>query len=112
MSHDHDHDHRAFPTKALPEEQSSTARRSRATWEDSFDYVVVGSARVARSRRTRWRRRASPSLVEEGPWIRTRDFGESVYDAFRPCTATPGRSLRGAFVLPLIQGRCVGGSTG
>ena len=38
--------------------------------------------------------------------------GATCYGAFRACTATPGRrSSRGASYIPLIQGRCVGGST-
>jgi choline dehydrogenase-like flavoprotein len=51
-------------------------------------------------------------MVEEGPWVRTRDFGESVYDAFRHMFRDAGTQVvEGRSYIPLIQGRCVGGST-
>ncbi len=55
---------------------------------------------------------ASVALVEEGPWVKTRDFGESVYDAFSHLFRDVGTQvMEGRAYIPLIQGRCVGGST-
>jgi choline dehydrogenase-like flavoprotein len=113
MSHDHDHDHRAFPDEALPEGAIVDGAALTRDVEDSFDYVVVGSgAGGAVAAHTLAKAGFSVGLVEEGPWIRTRDFGESVYDAFRHMYRDAGTQVcEGRSYIPLIQGRCVGGST-
>ncbi len=55
---------------------------------------------------------ASVALVEEGPWVHTREFGERVYDAFRGLFRDAGTQvIEGRAYIPLLQGRCVGGST-
>jgi choline dehydrogenase-like flavoprotein len=113
--HDHDpsHDGHAFPDEDLPEgavvDGSSLAR----DLEDSFDYVVVGSgAAGAVAAHTLARAGFSVAMVEEGPWVKTREFGESVYQAFRRMYRDAGTQvLEGRSFIPLIQGRCVGGST-
>jgi choline dehydrogenase-like flavoprotein len=113
MSHDHDHDHQAFPDEALPEGAVVDGRALARDVEESFDYVVVGSgAGGAVAAHTLAKAGFSVALVEEGPWVRTRDFGESVYDAFRHMYRDAGTQVcEGRSYIPLIQGRCVGGST-
>jgi choline dehydrogenase-like flavoprotein len=113
MSHDHDHDHHAFPDEALPEGAVVDGAALARDMEESFDYVVVGSgAGGAVAAHTLAKAGFSVAMVEEGPWIRTRDFGESVYDAFRHMYRDAGTQVcEGRSYIPLIQGRCVGGST-
>ncbi len=113
MSHDHDHDHHAFPDEALPEGAVVDGATLARDLEESFDYVVVGSgAGGAVAAHTLAKAGFSVAIVEEGPWIRTRDFGESVYDAFRHMFRDAGTQVcEGRSYIPLIQGRCVGGST-
>lgn len=81
--------------------------------EDSFDYVVVGSgAAGAVAAHVLAQSGASVAIVEEGPWVRTRQFGERVYDAFRKMFRDAGMQvIEGRAYIPLLQGRCVGGST-
>ena len=111
--HDHDHDHHAFPDEALPEGAVVDGAALARDMEESFDYVVVGSgAGGAVAAHTLAKAGFSVAMVEEGPWIRTRDFGESVYDAFRHMYRDAGTQVcEGRSYIPLIQGRCVGGST-
>jgi choline dehydrogenase-like flavoprotein len=113
MSHDHDHDHHAFPDEALPEGAVVDGATLARDVEESFDYVVVGSgAGGAVAAHTLAKAGFSVAIVEEGPWIRTRDFGESVYDAFRHMFRDAGTQVcEGRSYIPVIQGRCVGGST-
>jgi choline dehydrogenase-like flavoprotein len=111
--HDHDHDHHAFPDEALPEGAVVDGAALARDVEESFDYVVVGSgAGGAVAAHTLAKAGFSVAMVEEGPWIRTRDFGESVYDAFRHMYRDAGTQVcEGRSYIPVIQGRCVGGST-
>ncbi|HEX3346061.1 MAG TPA: GMC family oxidoreductase N-terminal domain-containing protein, partial [Polyangiaceae bacterium] len=115
MSQDHpsDHDHPAFPDEALPEGAVVDGAALSRDVEESFDYVVVGSgAAGAVAAHTLAKAGFSVAMVEEGPWIRTRDFGESVYDAFRHMYRDAGTQVcEGRSYIPVIQGRCVGGST-
>ena len=123
MSQDHDHDHGhdqhhdahpgAFPDDALPEGAVVDGASLARDVEDSFDYVVVGSgAAGAVAAHTLARAGFSVAIVEEGPWVKTREFGERVYDAFRRMYRDAGTQvIEGRSYIPLIQGRCVGGST-
>ena len=120
MSHDHEHGHEhhdpSFPDDVLPEgavvDGAELGRAGRDV-EESFDYVVVGSgAAGAVAAHTLAKAGFSVAMVEEGPWVRTRDFGESVYDAFRRMYRGAGTQVcEGRSYIPVIQGRCVGGST-
>jgi choline dehydrogenase-like flavoprotein len=118
MSHDHDHDHhhddtRAFPDESLPEGAVVDGAALDRSVDESFDYVVVGSgAGGAVAAHTLASAGFSVALVEEGPWVKTREFGERVYEAFRRMYRDAGTQVvEGRSYIPLIQGRCVGGST-
>jgi choline dehydrogenase-like flavoprotein len=123
MSHDHDHDHdhssdrlaetHAFPDEHLPEGTVVDGADLARDVEDSFDYVVVGSgAAGAVAAHTLARAGFSVAMVEEGPWVKTREFGDRVYEAFRRMFRDAGTQVvEGRSYIPLIQGRCVGGST-
>src|SRR5580692_7352958 len=111
--HDHDHDHHAFPDDELPEGTVVDGAKLGRDVEESFDYVVIGSgAAGAVAAHTLARAGFSVAVVAEGQWVRTREFGESVYDAFRRMYRDAGTQVcEGRSYIPLIQGRCVGGST-
>jgi choline dehydrogenase-like flavoprotein len=118
MSHDHDHDHghdglTSFPDDALPEGSVVDGASLARDVEEAFDYVVVGSgAGGAVAAHTLAKAGFSVAMVEEGPWVKTREFGEKVYDAFRRMFRDAGTQvIEGRSYIPLIQGRCVGGST-
>jgi choline dehydrogenase-like flavoprotein len=111
--HDHDHDHDAYPDESLPEGTVIDGEKLERNVEESFDYVVVGSgAAGAVAAHTLASAGFSVAMVEEGPWVKTREFGESVYDAFRRMYRDAGTQVcEGRSYIPVIQGRCVGGST-
>ncbi len=118
MSQDHDHDHHEhdhahYPDDDLPEGSVVDGGTLERDVDDGYDYVVVGSgAAGAVAAHTLAKAGFSVAIVEEGPWVKTREFGERVYEAFRRMFRDSGTQvLEGHSYIPLIQGRCVGGST-
>jgi choline dehydrogenase-like flavoprotein len=103
----------AFPDELLPEGSVVDGARAGTAIEGAYDYVVVGSgAAGAVAAHVLAASGASVAIVEEGPWIKTRDFGESVGDAFARMFRDAGTQvMEGRAFIPVIQGRCVGGST-
>ncbi|HLK39593.1 MAG TPA: GMC family oxidoreductase [Polyangiaceae bacterium] len=81
--------------------------------EEVFDYVVVGSgAAGAVAAHVLAEHGWSVALVEEGPWVKTRQFGDRVLDAFQRMLRDAGTQvMQGRSYIPILQGRCVGGST-
>ncbi|MCA9584586.1 MAG: GMC family oxidoreductase [Myxococcales bacterium] len=81
--------------------------------DDAFDFVVVGSGAAGASAAYVLAEAGfSVGIVEEGPWLKTRDITEDVHTAFSKYTRESGMQvLRGRSFVPMIQGRCVGGST-
>lgn len=80
---------------------------------DIADYVVIGSG-AAGAIASFILAQAGHSVVilEEGPWVRTRDFGLDVYPAMKTMFRDLGASVAmGRAPFPVLQGRCVGGST-
>lgn len=80
---------------------------------DSFDVVVIGSgAAGAVAAHTFARAGLAVAIVEEGPWLKTRDVTDDVHTAFSRVMRQKGlQVLQGRAYMPMIQGRCVGGST-
>lgn len=80
---------------------------------DSFDVVVIGSgAAGAVAAHTLADAGLTVAIVEEGPWLRTRDVKEDVHTTFARVMRGQGMQvLQGRAFMPLLQGRCVGGST-
>src|SRR5688572_4615329 len=80
---------------------------------DVFDVVVVGSgAAGAVAAHTFVEAGLSVAIVEEGPWVKTREVKEDVHSMFARAFRLKGMQvLQGRAFMPLIQGRCVGGST-
>ncbi|MBV9950254.1 MAG: GMC family oxidoreductase [Myxococcales bacterium] len=102
-----------FPDEALPEGSVVDGEQATGDAEEAFDYVVVGSgAAGAVAAHALITSGASVAVVEEGPWVRTRDFGDGVYGAFKRMFREAGTQVvEGRSYIPLLQGRCVGGST-
>jgi choline dehydrogenase-like flavoprotein len=102
-----------FPDEALPEGAVVDGAQLADDVEEGFDYVVVGSgAAGAVAAHVLAKSGFSVAVVEEGPWVKTRDFGERVYEAFQRMFRDAGTQvIEGRSYMPLIQGRCVGGST-
>ena len=103
----------SFPDELLPEGSVGDGARAASNIEGAFDYVVIGSgAAGAVAAHVLAESGATVAIVEEGPWIKTRDFGESVGEAFGSLFRDAGTQvMQGRAYIPLIQGRCVGGST-
>lgn len=77
------------------------------------DYVVVGSGAAGSTVALDLARAGRDVLVlEEGPWLTTPDFPPDLYSALRDLWRDFGAQLAiGRSVIPVLQGRCVGGST-
>ncbi len=103
----------AFPDESLPEGAVVDGASLPGDVDEAFDAVVVGSgAAGAVAAHVLAKAGWSVAIVEEGPWVKTRDFGERVYDAFKSMYRDSGTQvIEGRSYIPLIQGRCVGGST-
>jgi choline dehydrogenase-like flavoprotein len=97
----------------LPEGSVIDGSALTADVDEVFDYVVVGSgAAGAVAAHVLAKAGYEVAIVEEGPWVRTHEFGERVIDAFQRMYRDAGTQVvEGRSYMPLIQGRCVGGST-
>ncbi|MBL9109833.1 MAG: GMC family oxidoreductase [Myxococcales bacterium] len=80
---------------------------------DDVDFVVVGSgASGAVAAHTLASHGYSVAIVEEGPWIRTRDTSPSVDGIFSAAIRDRGMQVaQGRAFIPILQGSAVGGST-
>ena len=81
--------------------------------DDVFDVVVVGSGAAGSvAAHTLAAAGLSVGIVEEGPWLKTKDITKDVHTAFSRVMRQSGMQvLSGRAYMPLLQGRCVGGST-
>ncbi len=81
--------------------------------DDAFDYVVIGTGAAGAVAAHRLAELGfSVAMIEEGPYIKTREFGPNVLDAFRVMMRDAAtQAIEGRSFIPLLQGRCVGGST-
>jgi choline dehydrogenase-like flavoprotein len=81
--------------------------------DDVFDVVIVGSgAAGATAAYTLTQAGLSVGIVEEGPWMKTRELAKDVHTAFGRVMRQSGMQvLGGRAYMPMLQGRCVGGST-
>lgn len=102
-----------FADEDLPEGAVVDASTAGPPVDEAFDFVVVGTGAagaVAAHRLTE--SGFTVAMVEEGPWVKTRDFGPDVYGAFNTLLRDAGTQvIQGRSFVPMLQGRCVGGST-
>ena len=84
-----------------------------AKFDEAFDYVVVGSgAAGATAARALAQTGRSVCILEEGPAIDPKDFGDDSWGAFKAMfRGMNGQVARGRAFIPVIQGRVLGGST-
>ena len=81
--------------------------------DEAFDYVVIGTGAAGAVAAHRLAELGfSVGMIEEGPYVKTRDFGPNVLSAFRGLMRDAAtQAIEGRSFIPLLQGRCVGGST-
>src|SRR5258708_7947843 len=113
MSHRSDRPPPSYPDESLPEGAVVDGETLGGDIEESFDFVVVGSgAAGAVAAHVLAKSGASVAIVEEGPWVKTREFDDRVLHAFKRMLRDAGAQvIKGRSYIPIIQGRCVGGST-
>lgn len=102
-----------FPDEALPEGAVVDGEALTRAHDEAFDVVVVGSgAAGAVAAHTLAAAGLSVAILEEGPWLKTRELTRDVHTTFDRVMRQSGMQvLQGRAYMPLIQGRCVGGST-
>ncbi len=107
-----------FPDDDLPEgsvvdgERISSSAKKRAI-KEAFDVIVIGSGAAGSVAAHAFASAGfEVAIVEEGPWLKTREVREDVHSTFDRVMRMRGMQvLQGRSFMPLIQGRCVGGST-
>ncbi len=92
---------------------SEAANRPARPLDDEADFVIVGSgASGATAARVLSEAGLDVIVLEEGPWVRTESFPFDAYSAFSKCWRDMGFQVaEGRALVPVIQGRCVGGTT-
>lgn len=102
-----------FPDDDLPEGSVVDGTCILHATDDEADFVVVGSGAAGSvAAHTLARAGYSVAIVEEGPWVKTRDLSEEVGESFARMMRDFGlQVLKGRAYMPMLQGRCVGGST-
>jgi choline dehydrogenase-like flavoprotein len=81
--------------------------------DEAFDHVIVGSgAAGATAARVLADTGDSVAVVEEGPAVDTREFEDRTLPTLRRMYRDMGTQVaRGRTLIPVLQGRCLGGST-
>jgi choline dehydrogenase-like flavoprotein len=102
-----------FPDEELPDGSVVDGALPGGSIEEAFDVVVVGSgAAGAVAAHVLAKAGLEVAIVEEGPWLKTRDVRSDVQSTFDRVMRLRGMQvLRGRAFVPMLQGRCVGGST-
>lgn len=102
-----------FPDENLPEGSVVDGDTLAKDVDEQHDFVVVGSgAAGAVAAHTLAAAGFSVAIVEEGAWVKTRDFKPEVAPTFQRIMRDEGaQAIEGRSFIPLLQGRCVGGST-
>src|SRR5437762_2291842 len=99
--------------ESLPEGTVVDGETLARSIDDAFDVVIVGSgAAGAVAAHTLAAAGLTVGILEEGPWLKTKDVVSDVNPTFARIMRDRGlQVLSGRAYMPLIQGRCVGGST-
>jgi choline dehydrogenase-like flavoprotein len=108
-----EHDPKRFPDEDVPEGAVVDGAALAHDLDDEFDFVVVGSGAAGSvAAHTLAKAGWTVAIVEEGPWVKTRAFKEDVLATFHKMLRDAGTQvLKGRAFMPMLQGRCVGGST-
>jgi choline dehydrogenase-like flavoprotein len=103
----------SYADENLPEGAVVDGEALARSIDDAFDVVIVGSgAAGATAAHTLTAAGLSVGIVEEGPWMKTRELAKDVHTAFGRVMRQSGMQvLGGRAYMPMLQGRCVGGST-
>jgi len=101
------------PDENLPSGSVIDGRAAKEPIREAFDYVVIGSgAAGAVAAHTLASAGHSVALVEEGPWVKTKEFSPDVHTGFaRMMREGATQAMEGRSFIPLLQARCVGGTT-
>jgi choline dehydrogenase-like flavoprotein len=107
------HTHDLPGDERLPEGSVVDGETLSRSIDDVFDVVVIGSgAAGATAAHALTEAGLSVGIVEEGPWLKTRDVAQDVHGVFGRVMRQSGMQvLQGRAYMPMLQGRCVGGST-
>jgi len=99
--------------RVLPEGSEIDGSKATKPLDEIADFVVIGSgAAGAAAAIVLARAGYSVAIVEEGRWVRTKEFGQDLHPAFVNMFREQGTSVvSGRAIFPLVQGSCVGGST-
>lgn len=102
-----------FPDDEAPEGAVVDGEKTARRVDGEFDFVVVGSgAAGAVAAHTLAAAGHSVAMVEEGPWVKTREFASDVYTGFRTMMRDGAtQAIEGRSYVPMLQAVCVGGST-
>lgn len=106
-------DARVFPDEQLPEGSVVDGETVTRPIDETFDFVVVGSGAAGGTAAwTLVQAGYTVAIVEEGPWVKTREVDRRIFPSFKRAFREAGTQvLMGNSIIPLLQGRCVGGST-
>lgn len=79
----------------------------------AFDYIIIGSgASGATAAVTLSEAGHRVAIIEEGKWYQKPDFKEDLYSAIQNLFRNHGMQVaKGSTVMPVLEGKCVGGST-
>ena len=101
------------PDESLPEGSVIDGAALTRDVDEAFDFVVVGTGAAGAVAAHRLAQLGfSVAMVEEGPYVKTRQFGPDVLSAFRTLMRDAAtQAIEGRSFMPLLQGKCVGGST-
>ena len=107
------HPHASFADEDLPEGAWIDGETTHRDLDESFDFVVVGSGAAGAVAALELTRAGfCVAIVEEGGWLKTRDVEEDVLGIFQRSMRDGGmQAVEGRAVIPMLQGRAVGGST-
>jgi choline dehydrogenase-like flavoprotein len=113
MSLEHEETRAPAADEDLPEGSVVSGESIEKDVDEAFDFVVVGTGAAGAVAAHRLVELGfSVAMVEEGPWVKTREFGRDVVQAFRTLMRDAAtQAIEGRSFIPLLQGMCVGGST-
>lgn len=99
--------------QVLPEGAVVDGARQTHDVTDAADYVIIGSGASGATAALELSKAGfSVVMLEEGPWVRTRQFGADMLGAMKTMFREMGGTLTmGKAAFPILQGSCVGGST-